>query len=144
MPISMFLKANVQRLGSYQKLYRLNSLRIPSGVASLSTPRGYMSTTHRGDAQCTNSLNVRVVMEVGHTSGVWLDSKLILRKLPRVSEVATNHWVFSKLWLVTWLYLVLLPILGYEKWFLSLDVWLRMRKVLSTLKRLSIDSPLFW
>ena len=38
MPISMFLKANVQRLGSYQKLYRLNSLRIPSGVASLSTP----------------------------------------------------------------------------------------------------------
>ena len=51
-------------------------------------------------------------VEVCHTSSVWLESESILRKLPRVSEVATNHWVFSKLWLVTWFYLILLPILG--------------------------------
>ena len=44
MPSSMFLKANVQRLGSYQKLYRLNSLNVHSGVANLSMPRGYSTT----------------------------------------------------------------------------------------------------
>ena len=55
------------------------------------------------------------VVEEGCISGVWLKYKSILRKLPRVSEVTTNHWFFSKTWLVTWLYLILLPILGYKK-----------------------------
>ena len=58
------------------------------------------------------SLGARVVMEVCRTSSVWLKYESILRKLQRVSEVATNHWVFSKVWLVTWLYLILLLILG--------------------------------
>ena len=49
MPISMFLKANVQRLISYQKLWRLNSLSVPSGVINLSMSHGG-STTHHGDA----------------------------------------------------------------------------------------------
>ena len=49
MPISMFLKANVQRLRSYQKFNRLNSLSVPDGVVSLSMPHG-CSTTHCGDA----------------------------------------------------------------------------------------------
>ena len=35
-------------------------------------------------------------MKVCRTSGVWLESELILRKLPRVSEVVTNHWVFLR------------------------------------------------
>ena len=38
MPISLFLKANVQRLWFYWKLYRLNSLSVPSGVANLLMP----------------------------------------------------------------------------------------------------------
>ena len=33
-------------------------------------------------------------MEVCCTSGVWLEYESILWKLPRVSEVATNHWIF--------------------------------------------------
>ena len=32
--------------------------------------------------------------EEGYTSSVWLENELILRELPKVSEVATNHWVF--------------------------------------------------
>ena len=55
MPISMFLKANVQRLWFYQKLYRINSLSVPSGVASLSTPRSYL-TTYRGNAHAERFL----------------------------------------------------------------------------------------
>ena len=51
-------------------------------------------------------------VEEGYTSGVWLENESILIGLPKVSEVITNHWVFSKVWLVTWLYLILLPILG--------------------------------
>ena len=43
---------------------------------------------------------------------VWLESESILRETPKVSEIATNYWVFSKVWLVTWLYLILLLILG--------------------------------
>ena len=35
-------------------------------------------------------------MEVCRTSGVWLEYESILRKLPRVSEIATNHWVFLR------------------------------------------------
>ena len=58
MPISMFLKANVQRLWFYQKLYGLNSLSVPSVVASLSTPRD-CSTTHRGNARVPLYLNAR-------------------------------------------------------------------------------------
>ena len=34
------------------------------------------------------------VYEECHTSGMWLEYESILRKLPRVSEVTTNHWVF--------------------------------------------------
>ena len=50
MPISMFLKANVQRLRSYQKLNRLNSLSVLDEVISLSMSHGH-STTHCGDAR---------------------------------------------------------------------------------------------
>ena len=50
--------------------------------------------------------------EEGYTSGVWLENESIFIELPKVSEVAINHWVFSKVWFVTWLYLILLPILG--------------------------------
>ena len=32
-------------------------------------------------------------MEVCCTLNMWLESESILRKLPRVSDVATNHWV---------------------------------------------------
>ena len=35
-------------------------------------------------------------MEVCCTLGVWLEYESILRKLPRVSEVTTNHWVFVR------------------------------------------------
>ena len=35
-------------------------------------------------------------MKVCCTSGVWLEYESILRKLPRVSEIATNHWVFLR------------------------------------------------
>ena len=35
-------------------------------------------------------------MEVCRTSGVWLEYESILRKLPRVSEIATNHWIFLR------------------------------------------------
>ena len=34
--------------------------------------------------------------EVCCTLGVWLESESILKKLPRVSEVVTNHWVFLR------------------------------------------------
>ena len=50
--------------------------------------------------------------EEGYTSSVWLENESILIEIPKVSEVATIHWIFSKVWLVTWLYLILLPILG--------------------------------
>ena len=60
------------------------------------------STTHRGDAH----------MEEGCTSGVWLENESIFIELPKVSEVVTNYWVFSKVWLVTYLYFILLPIQG--------------------------------
>ena len=34
--------------------------------------------------------------------------------------------------------------IGKKSWFLSLEVWLRMGKVLGNPQHLSIDSPLFW
>ena len=72
------------------------------------------STTHHGD---TNTRLKRKssklgCYEEGYTSGVWLENESILIELLKVSEVATNHWVFSKVWLVIWLYLILLPILA--------------------------------
>ena len=51
-------------------------------------------------------------VEEGCTTGVWFENESILMDLPKVSEVTTNYWIFSKVWLVTWLYLILLPILG--------------------------------
>ena len=45
------------------------------------------------------SVSVREYMdmeEVCCTLGVWLESESILKKLPRVSEVVTNHWVFLR------------------------------------------------
>ena len=33
---------------------------------------------------------------------------------------------------------------GKKFWFLGLEVWLRVGKVLDTLQHLSKDSPLFW
>ena len=97
MLISMFLKANVQRLGSYQKLSRVNSLIVPSGVTSLLMPRSSL-TTHRGDTHMLlgNTSSELRCYEEGYTSGVWLESESILIKLPKVSEVATNHWVFLR------------------------------------------------
>ena len=149
MPISMFLKANVQRLWFYQKLQKLNSLSIPSGVASLSMPCG-CSTTHYGDIRT-------LCVEVRHTSGVWLEYESILRKLQRVSEVATNHWVFLRCdWSLDfiWFYYqsevkknVIFPNLiwmGKKYWFLSSEVWLRVEKVLGTPQGLFVDSHLFW
>ena len=43
------------------------------------------------------------VVDEGFTSGVWPEKESILIELPKVSEVAINHCVFSKVWLVTWL-----------------------------------------
>ena len=101
MPISAFLKANVQRLRFYQKLKKLNSLSIPSGVASLLMPLGG-STTHHGNARtCLKHKSSKLeCYEERFTSSVWLENELILIELLKVSEVATNHWVFSKVWLV--------------------------------------------
>ena len=36
------------------------------------------------------------VVEVCRTLGMWLEYESILRKLPMVSEVAINHWVFLR------------------------------------------------
>ena len=63
----------------------------------LSMPRG-CSTIHHYDAHAPficPGLGARDDgMEVCRTSGVWLEYESIIWKLPRVSEVATNHWVF--------------------------------------------------
>ena len=40
-------------------------------------------------------------VEESSTSSVWLENESILIELLRVSEFATNIWVFSKVWLVT-------------------------------------------
>ena len=72
-------------------------------------------TTHRGGARADGFLQEPLRVLVSRrviTFGVWLESESIFKELPRVGEVATNHWVFSKVWLITWLYLILLPILG--------------------------------
>ena len=36
-------------------------------------------------------------MKEGYTSGVCMENESILFGLPKLGEVATNHWVFSKL-----------------------------------------------
>ena len=103
-------------------------------------------TTHRGDTCVLEHTSLVLgCSEEGYTFGVWLESESILIELPKVSEVATNHWVFFKVWLVTDSILFLLPILGRKKvvfpnliwmdkksWFLSSEVWLCMEKVLGT------------
>ena len=60
------------------------------------TPCG-CSTTHRNNTHAPLFVSVRELydgMKLYCTSGVWLKSELILGKLPRVIEVATNHWVY--------------------------------------------------
>ena len=72
------------------------------------------STTHRGNALHAPeaySLGSSSAMKEGYTSSMWLENESNFMELPMVSEVTTNHWVFSKVWLVTLLNLILLPIL---------------------------------
>ena len=67
------------------------------------------STTYCSDAHAPLKMHTQGVYagselgcsEEGYTFGVWLENESILIELPKVSEIATNHWVFSKVWLVT-------------------------------------------
>ena len=88
MPISMFLKANVQRLGSYKKTLKAKLSKCPqwshwSVDASQLLDHSLRWRSHTSVEGC-------------RTSGVWLEYESILSKLLRVSEVATNHWVFLR------------------------------------------------
>ena len=73
------------------------------------------STTHHSDALRALEayrLGSSGAMKEGYTSGLWLENESIIMEVPMVSEVATNHWLFSKVWSITLLYLILLPILS--------------------------------
>ena len=65
----------------------LKSLSVPSGVTNLSMPRD-CSTTHLVMLVCFLFCVRNDDMKVCRTLGVWLECESILRKLPRVSEVA--------------------------------------------------------
>ena len=131
-----------------------------SVLCHLPTPHD-CSTTHRGDARApfisSWPQRKRWYMEVCHTLGVRLEYESILRKLPKVSEVATNQWVFlrcdrspNSIWFYYWSLVKKKDIfpnlmwMGNKSWLLSSKVWLRVKKVLGTPKRLSKDHPLFW
>ena len=98
---------------TYKKKFRFQSqTKNPQTIEALSMPSSGL-TTHCGDAYVLEHTSSELeCCEKGYTYSVWLENESILMKLPKVSEVATNHWIFSKVWLVTWLYLILLPILG--------------------------------
>ena len=123
MPVSMFLKANVQRLWFYKKFKRLNSHRSlvelpvcrlpasigvencycraivrPPAMATLLHARGPLKAPLDwcGSREASGALSLSVEEGIGLPLAVWQESWLNFKGLPKVSEVATNHWVFLR------------------------------------------------